>query len=67
MSTEYAHIRLIIHHMFLHQDVKILIEDIAALKPTVFCAVPRVLERIYTGKYFARQVNVLKYIEVISS
>jgi len=53
--------------MFLHQDVKILIEDIAALKPTVFCAVPRVLERIYTGKYFARQVNVLKYIEVISS
>lgn len=38
------------------QDVKILIEDISALKPTIFCAVPRVLERIYNGKYFARLV-----------
>ncbi|CAH8255851.1 unnamed protein product [Arabidopsis lyrata] len=34
---------------FWRGDVKILIEDISALKPTVFCAVPRVLERIYTG------------------
>ncbi|XP_010430575.1 PREDICTED: long chain acyl-CoA synthetase 3 [Camelina sativa] len=34
---------------FWRGDVKILIEDIAALKPTVFCAVPRVLERIYNG------------------
>ncbi|EOA33728.1 hypothetical protein CARUB_v10019918mg [Capsella rubella] len=34
---------------FWRGDVKILIEDIAALKPTIFCAVPRVLERIYTG------------------
>ncbi|KAL0794079.1 hypothetical protein Bca101_065456 [Brassica carinata] len=34
---------------FWRGDVKILIEDIAALKPTIFCAVPRVLERIYNG------------------
>ncbi|KAJ0482657.1 putative long-chain-fatty-acid--CoA ligase [Helianthus annuus] len=30
-------------------DVKMLIEDIGELKPTIFCAVPRVLERIYSG------------------
>ncbi|KAF8733158.1 hypothetical protein HU200_015532 [Digitaria exilis] len=29
-------------------DVKLLVDDIAALKPTVFCAVPRVLDRIYS-------------------
>lgn len=27
-----------------------MIEDIAELKPTIFCAVPRVLDRIYSGK-----------------
>lgn len=32
------------------QDVKLLLEDIAELKPTIFCAVPRVLDRIYTGE-----------------
>lgn len=31
------------------QDVKLLIEDIGELKPTIFCAVPRVLDRIYSG------------------
>lgn len=31
------------------QDVKLLTEDIAELKPTIFCAVPRVLDRIYAG------------------
>jgi hypothetical protein len=31
------------------QDVKLLVEDIGELKPTVFCAVPRVLDRIYGG------------------
>ncbi|XP_022864336.1 long chain acyl-CoA synthetase 4-like [Olea europaea var. sylvestris] len=30
-------------------DVKLLVEDIAELKPTIFCAVPRVLDRIYSG------------------
>ncbi|CAI9304166.1 unnamed protein product [Lactuca saligna] len=30
-------------------DVKLLIEDIGELKPTIFCAVPRVLDRIYSG------------------
>ncbi|KAG9149314.1 hypothetical protein Leryth_003281 [Lithospermum erythrorhizon] len=35
-------------HQFL-QDVKLLVEDLAELKPTIFCAVPRVLERIHTG------------------
>ena len=33
----------------LFQDVKLLVEDIGELKPTVFCAVPRVLDRIYGG------------------
>lgn len=27
-----------------------MIEDLLELKPTIFCAVPRVYERIYTGK-----------------
>ncbi|XP_068664896.1 long chain acyl-CoA synthetase 4-like [Aristolochia californica] len=30
-------------------DVKLLVEDIGELKPTIFCAVPRVLDRIYNG------------------
>nr|CAD1834155.1 unnamed protein product [Ananas comosus var. bracteatus] len=34
---------------FWRGDVKLLVEDIGELKPTIFCAVPRVLERIYTG------------------
>ncbi|XP_076951068.1 long chain acyl-CoA synthetase 4-like [Bidens hawaiensis] len=34
---------------FWRGDVKLLIEDIAELKPTIFCAVPRVLDRIYSG------------------
>ncbi|XP_006655812.1 long chain acyl-CoA synthetase 4-like isoform X1 [Oryza brachyantha] len=34
---------------FWRGDVKLLVEDIEALKPTVFCAVPRVLDRIYSG------------------
>lgn len=39
----------IIYCWFHLQDVKLLIEDIGELKPTIFCAVPRVLDRIYTG------------------
>ncbi|PWA39157.1 AMP-dependent synthetase and ligase family protein [Artemisia annua] len=42
-----------IHHGaaigFWRGDVKLLIEDIGELKPTIFCAVPRVLDRIYSG------------------
>ncbi|KAL5750082.1 hypothetical protein ACOSP7_024685 [Xanthoceras sorbifolium] len=34
---------------FWRGDVKLLLEDIAELKPTIFCAVPRVLDRIYSG------------------
>lgn len=34
---------------FWQGDVKLLVEDIGVLKPTIFCAVPRVLDRIYTG------------------
>ncbi|KAJ0104791.1 hypothetical protein Patl1_17532 [Pistacia atlantica] len=34
---------------FWRGDVKLLLEDIGELKPTVFCAVPRVLDRIYSG------------------
>jgi long-subunit acyl-CoA synthetase (AMP-forming) len=36
----------------LSQDVKLLVEDIGELKPTIFCAVPRVLDRIYGGTAF---------------
>ncbi|XP_010521091.1 PREDICTED: long chain acyl-CoA synthetase 4-like [Tarenaya hassleriana] len=34
---------------FWRGDVKLLIEDLGELKPTVFCAVPRVLDRVYSG------------------
>jgi len=34
------------------QDVKLLIEDLGELKPTIFCAVPRVLDRVYSGMLF---------------
>ncbi|KAG6409359.1 hypothetical protein SASPL_127398 [Salvia splendens] len=34
---------------FWRGDVKLLTEDIVELKPTIFCAVPRVLDRIYSG------------------
>ncbi|KAJ8768495.1 hypothetical protein K2173_022587 [Erythroxylum novogranatense] len=34
---------------FWRGDVKLLLEDIGELKPTVFCAVPRVLDRIHSG------------------
>ncbi|KAI5383451.1 long chain acyl-CoA synthetase 4 [Lathyrus oleraceus] len=34
---------------FWRGDVKLLMEDIAELKPTIFIAVPRVLDRVYTG------------------
>lgn len=39
------------------QDVKLLLEDIGALKPTIFCAVPRVLDRIYAGKLLAGRAS----------
>lgn len=31
------------------QDVRFLLEDIQELKPTIFCGVPRVYDRIYSG------------------
>lgn len=34
---------------FWRGDVKLLVEDIGELKPTIFCSVPRVLDRIYSG------------------
>ncbi|CAK9140507.1 unnamed protein product [Ilex paraguariensis] len=34
---------------FWQGDVKLLMDDIRELKPTAFCAVPRVLDRIYSG------------------
>ncbi|MQM14081.1 hypothetical protein Taro_047010 [Colocasia esculenta] len=34
---------------FWRGDVKLLVEDIGELKPTIFCAVPRVLDRIYSA------------------
>ncbi|KAF5197637.1 Long chain acyl-coa synthetase [Thalictrum thalictroides] len=34
---------------FWRGDVKLLIEDLGELKPSIFCAVPRVLDRVYSG------------------
>ncbi|XVE58060.1 hypothetical protein DITRI_Ditri04bG0140000 [Diplodiscus trichospermus] len=34
---------------FWRGDVKLLVEDIGELKPSIFCAVPRVLDRIYSA------------------
>ncbi|KAE9451973.1 hypothetical protein C3L33_16135, partial [Rhododendron williamsianum] len=34
---------------FWRGDVKLLTEDLGALKPSIFCAVPRVLDMLYTG------------------
>ncbi|KAK4491378.1 hypothetical protein RD792_002119 [Penstemon davidsonii] len=34
---------------FWQGDIKFLIEDLLVLKPTMFCGVPRVYDRIYTG------------------
>eukprot|EP00256_Glycine_max_P041921 XP_006592120.1 long chain acyl-CoA synthetase 2 isoform X2 [Glycine max] len=34
---------------FWQGDVRFLMEDIQALKPTLFCAVPRVYDRVYAG------------------
>ncbi|KAE8708290.1 Long chain acyl-CoA synthetase 4 [Hibiscus syriacus] len=34
---------------FWRGDVKLLVEDIGELKPTIFCAVPRVIDRIHSG------------------
>ncbi|KAJ0744612.1 putative long-chain-fatty-acid--CoA ligase [Helianthus annuus] len=34
---------------FWQADIRYLIEDLLVLKPTIFCGVPRVYDRIYTG------------------
>ncbi|CAA0827607.1 Long chain acyl-CoA synthetase 2 [Striga hermonthica] len=34
---------------FWQGDIRYLIEDLVVLKPTIFCGVPRVYDRIYTG------------------
>lgn len=34
---------------FWQGNIKLLMNDIKALKPTIFCAVPRVLDKIYSG------------------
>lgn len=53
------------------QDVKLLIEDLGELKPTIFCAVPRVLDRVYSGKMFemphAYVYSIPHFIELCSS
>ena len=40
------------------QDVKLLVEDIGTLKPTILCAVPRVLDRIFSGKGLLESPNI---------
>ncbi|XP_043706059.1 long chain acyl-CoA synthetase 4-like [Telopea speciosissima] len=48
----------VVEELFIHKggsigfwrgDVKLMIEDLGELKPTLFCSVPRVLDRIYSG------------------
>lgn len=33
-------------------DVKLLLDDVDAAKPTVFCGVPRVFDRVYNGEWY---------------
>ncbi|KAL4353267.1 hypothetical protein GQ457_06G037780 [Hibiscus cannabinus] len=40
---------------FWRGDVKLLVEDLGELKPSIFCAVPRVLDRIYSVKQLKSQ------------
>lgn len=49
--------------MFRPQDVKLLIEDLGELKPSIFCAVPRVLDRVYTGTFDYFLISVLRYFQ----
>ncbi|KZV17752.1 long chain acyl-CoA synthetase 2-like [Dorcoceras hygrometricum] len=37
---------------FWQADIRYMIEDLVVLKPTIFCGVPRVFDRIYTGIQF---------------
>ena len=38
-------------HGYFNGDPLKLIDDLAVLKPTIFCTVPRVLNRVYTKVY----------------
>ena len=42
------------------QDPKLLLDDVAALRPTFFAAVPRIFERIYMGM---NHVNLIAEIK----
>lgn len=46
--------------------MKYLIEDLQELKPTMFCGVPRVYDRIYTGMYIS-DTDALRNCLVCSS
>ncbi|CAL5369942.1 unnamed protein product [Camellia sinensis] len=64
---------------FWRGDVKLLTEDIGELKPTIFCAVPRVLDRIYAEfatedliwgslkKYYVQLRRLIVYGLIIST
>jgi long-subunit acyl-CoA synthetase (AMP-forming) len=49
------------------QDVKKIMEDLAELKPTVFVAVPRVFDRIYSGllQLLRLHWNIFRRIEFL--
>ena len=40
------------------QDIKKFTEDLAELKPTIFIGVPRVFDRIYTGKLHCNVIQI---------
>lgn len=45
--------------LFHLQDVKLLTQDLVELRPTIFCAVPRVLDVIYTGMIIICMIHML--------
>lgn len=48
---------MVIIYMSCSQDIKLLLDDIGVLKPTVLVAVPRVLDRIYNGMVYLYGLN----------
>ncbi|KAG5085256.1 hypothetical protein JHK82_052653 [Glycine max] len=48
------------------QDVKLLIDDVGELKPTIFCVVPRVLDRVYSGFVVMRMRAHTAYLRQIT-
>ena len=67
-ATPLFHVFLICNWFdFLFQDVRFLMEDARELKPTIFCGVPRVYERIYTSLFLSSDSYILKLFRPLTS